>query len=223
MMTEFSLDDAGYRRWLTAHPSGWVANVDRGKSSYLKIHVATCRWAASANAPVSPNPLTNDYIKVVSDSFDELWSWAQARGFPAVGRGDAMCGVCGRGTAKPRSSPTLAPMNDETAFFHVMRRLYGEACAVTGPCPEVALDVVAIDLDAGHVVENGLLLRSDIRRLFDAGMLVVEPGGRIKVSPLLVMGDYQRYDGRKLRPRLDGSQPAPEYIQARLRGGYGGA
>ena len=74
---------------------------------------------------------------------------------------------------------------------------YHRRCAVTG---EKALPV----LDAAHIrgvaeggqhqLDNGLLLRSDVHRLFDAGYVTVTPEGRFRVS-------------RRLKDEFDNGEP----------------
>lgn len=93
---------------------------------------------------------------------------------------------------------------------------YQRRCAVTG---EKALPV----LDAAHIrpvtegghhhLDNGLLLRTDIHRLFDAGYVTVTPDGRFLVSHRLKddfdNGEpYMPFHGQRIwMPREPGSQP----------------
>lgn len=90
-------DDAGYLAWREAHPEAWVANVDAGLRSYLKVHRASCRFAAFTPRAAIPQPLTGgQYVKVVAPTFRELRRWAERQGFAAIARGDALCGSCCR-------------------------------------------------------------------------------------------------------------------------------
>lgn len=65
-----------------------------------------------------------------------------------------------------------------------MAEAYGRRCAVT---QERALPVLeaahVIPYAAGgeHSLENGLLLRSDLHRLFDAGYVTVDPDDRVLI------------------------------------------
>ena len=98
---------------------------------------------------------------------------------------------------------------------------YGRACAVSG---EHSLPV----LDAAHIrpyaqgganeVRNGLLLRSDIHRLYDLGYVTVTPDHRFEVSDALREDfdnghSYYGYRGRELvLPRAVAQQPDRELL-----------
>jgi putative restriction endonuclease len=65
---------------------------------------------------------------------------------------------------------------------------YARACAVTSEHSLVVLEAAQIKpyADGGaHDVANGLLLRSDVHRLFDEGYVTVTPDARFEVSPRL--------------------------------------
>lgn len=108
---------------------------------------------------------------------------------------------------------------DQSRFRLNLMELYDSACAISGEC-------VGEVLEAAHIVShsetglnhtgNGLLLRSDLHRLFDSSLIAVDPKSlNIVVSPLLAESGYQRYSGKRLRSRIDGSGPDPKYLQRR--------
>lgn len=73
----FRDDDAGYRGWTAAHPSGWVLNCFRKPTaSYLKLHRADCRTITGV--PARGGRWTVDYIKVCSTDRDDIDPWALA-------------------------------------------------------------------------------------------------------------------------------------------------
>jgi HNH endonuclease len=87
----------------------------------------------------------------------------------------------------------------------------GESCALTGRAP-------ARVLEAGHLysyaelgvhhAHGGLLLRRDIHRLFDDGLLAVDPE-RLKIDvsdTLQAYPQYARLDGQPVRAKLRDSQ-----------------
>jgi putative restriction endonuclease len=82
--------------------------------------------------------------------------------------------------------PRLAPQRlGQRAFRAVVLETYGRRCAVTGSRIRPALEAAHVrPLDKGgeHRVDNGLLLRSDLHRLFDAGYIGVDPSYRLHVS-----------------------------------------
>jgi putative restriction endonuclease len=74
------------------------------------------------------------------------------------------------------------------AFRLAVTDAYARACAVTQEHSLPVLEAAHIKPFAHggeHEVSNGLLLRSDLHRLFDRGYLTVTPEHRIEVSPLL--------------------------------------
>jgi predicted restriction endonuclease len=67
-------------------------------------------------------------------------------------------------------------------------RQYGLICAVTGPAPAEVLEAAHIRAFARterHRVEEGLLLRADIHRLFDSGLLTFSPDLEVCIAPSL--------------------------------------
>lgn len=80
---------------------------------------------------------------------------------------------------------------------------YGRACAVTGEHSLPALEAGHIRpyAEGGeHRIDNGLLMRADIHRLFDKGYVTVTPDYRFSVSERL-RDDYQ--NGRSYYPLED--------------------
>jgi putative restriction endonuclease len=85
---------------------------------------------------------------------------------------------------------------------------YGHRCAVTGEGSLAALDVVQLSQPSRggpNRVENGLLLRADLARLFEHGLLCVEPDGFVVRLHASVRGAargptaYAPLDGRPLQ------------------------
>lgn len=106
---------------------------------------------------------------------------------------------------------------NQSRFRLNLMELYDSTCAISG-------ESIAEVLEAAHIVShseaglnhsgNGLLLRSDLHRLFDSSLIAVDPKSlNIVVSPLLAKSGYQRYSGKKLRLRIDGGGPDPEYLE----------
>ncbi len=109
----------------------------------------------------------------------------------------------------------------EGTFRVLVTDAYDRRCAVTG---EAALPV----LEATHVrpvreggvhqVRNGILLRSDLRRLFDRGYLTITPKHRVRVSPRLAKEfgggeSYAGLDGAEVRlPHVAGDRPEPTLL-----------
>ncbi|WP_342660399.1 hypothetical protein Rruber_00233 [Rhodococcus ruber] len=88
-------------------------------------------------------------------------------------------------------------------FRTALLRKYGLSCAVTGPCPAEALEaahLIPFAKHETHDVDSGLLLRSDIHRLLDAGSLAINPDtGAVELSAeLLNYPAYRDLHGRKI-------------------------
>ncbi len=115
----------------------------------------------------------------------------------------------------------------QRAFQGVVRGVYSHRCAITGDKIRPVLQAAHIrPLTKGgeHRVDNGLLLRSDVHTLFDAGYLGVAPNYSLVVSPRL-RGEFgngeEFYRRAKSREpvaipsrRLD--RPAREFLEWHL-------
>jgi ribosomal protein L37AE/L43A len=67
----------------------------------------------------------------------------------------------------------------QAAFREALIAEFGSNCAFTGPTPESAIEachLYSYAADGRHNVSGGLLLRRDLHRLFDLGLLAVDPG-----------------------------------------------
>jgi ribosomal protein L37AE/L43A len=81
----------------------------------------------------------------------------------------------------------------QAAFRKRLLDQYGPICAFTGPAPEAALEAAHLYSFAAlgeHHQSGGLMLRSDIHVLFDAGLLAIDPGtSRLDVHPSIAFYD----------------------------------
>lgn len=78
-----------------------------------------------------------------------------------------------------------APRLGQSAFRVVVMDAYNRRCAITGESTLPALEAAHIlpFAERGeNVIPNGMLMRSDFHRLFDAGLVTVTPDLRIEVS-----------------------------------------
>jgi putative restriction endonuclease len=94
---------------------------------------------------------------------------------------------------------------------------YQRRCAVTGEKALPALDaahILPVTQGGHHRLDNGLLLRTDVHRLFDTGYVTVTPDGRFLVSHRLKddfdNGEpYMPFHGQRIyRPGEAESQPS---------------
>lgn len=94
----------------------------------------------------------------------------------------------------------VAPRLGQGTFRIAVTDAYGRACAVTGEHSLPALEAAHIRPyadDGPHEISNGLLLRSDLHRLFDKGYLTVTPELTLEVGRRL-KEDYS--NGRSYYP-----------------------
>lgn len=102
----------------------------------------------------------------------------------------------------------------QSDFRNSLRKAWGK-CAITG-CETLNV------LDAAHIypyrgekdnhIKNGLLLRTDIHRLFDSFLLSIDPRNlTIRVSDSIKDAQYRDLDGQKLVDKVGLSSHALEY------------
>lgn len=114
----------------------------------------------------------------------------------------------------------VRPRLGQGTFRYALEQAYGR-CAVTGEHSLPALDAAHIIPygDGGdHALDNGLLLRADVHRLFDRGYVTVTPDYEFRVSRRL----REDYDNGKVYYQHDGqtiwtpAAPYPKPDRARL-------
>lgn len=107
-------------------------------------------------------------------------------------------------------------------FALVVADAYEKRCAVSGertyPVLEAA-HIVPVTRGGHHAPDNGLLLRSDIHKLFDRGYVTIRPNGEFAVSPSL-RDDWQNgriyydLDRRPIRlPSIEALRPDPKALE----------
>lgn len=119
--------------------------------------------------------------------------------------------------------PILMPHRiGQGTFRALITDAYGRQCAVTREKALPALEAAHIrpfSETESHHVRNGLLLRSDIHRLFDAGYVTVTPEYRVEASSRMREDfndgeNYIRLHGSEiLLPRSVEFQPDPEALR----------
>jgi|SRR5271165_1828589 len=108
------------------------------------------------------------------------------------------------------------------AFRVLVTDAYERRCAVTGERTLPVLEAAHIKpyaLQGPHRVSNGILLRSDLHKLFDLGYVTVTPELKVEVSPRLKTEwengrEYYAHHGQPLRvqPADLASQPSREFL-----------
>lgn len=119
--------------------------------------------------------------------------------------------------------PTLIrPRLGQGAFRLIVSDAYAKRCAVTGEKTLPVLEAAHIKPVASggeHRVDNGLLLRSDIHKLFDLGYTTITPTGTFRVSAKLketwMNGRiYYDLDRSQIRwPDRDEQNPSKQFLE----------
>ena len=108
------------------------------------------------------------------------------------------------------------------AFKLALLHAYDGRCAITHQGVRPVLEAAHIHPVASgglHRLDNGLLLRSDVHRLFDLGYLSVSPNLKVRVSPRLHMDfpDAEEYltldDEEVIVPEEKGDRPSPDALE----------
>ena len=114
------------------------------------------------------------------------------------------------------------PRVGQGIFRSVVRDVYERKCAVTRERALPALDAAHIrpfKVVPENYVQNGMLLRSDVHKLFDAGYVTVTPDYQVEVSERMRTDfndgeNYLRLRGTKLWvPRHTADRPGRDYLE----------
>jgi putative restriction endonuclease len=129
-----------------------------------------------------------------------------------------------KGYGKPQ---IVLPRLGQGLFRILLSDTYGWRCALTGEKTLPVLDAAHIkpySIAQRHELSNGLIMRSDLHRLFDAGYVSVEPSERrILVSSRIREEfdngiEYYKLHGRTIRePRDPLARPGSENLEFHAR------
>lgn len=106
-------------------------------------------------------------------------------------------------------------------FRQKLLAAYGGRCAVTGQTTDKVLQAAHILDYRGiktHVVQNGILLRSDIHLLFDSNLIGINPSSyRIEVNRGIPDSTYTKLEGHQLLLPADRALwPREDYLEAKF-------
>ena len=105
------------------------------------------------------------------------------------------------GNWKPRTAEVQL-RHSQQVFRKMVLVAYGGTCAVTGSSEVKVLDAAHIQPYAGPLsdrISNGICLRTDVHKLFDAGLISFTVDFRVHVSNRVVDERYRAYHGQPLR------------------------
>lgn len=178
-------------------------------------------WSRDLWLPVpegwSPNIVTGKGFSTEERDGQYLWSAVTDRLTSVPGIQNA-----GPIMAERFGKPTLIkPRLGQGAFRLTITDSYERRCAVSGERTLPILDAAhirAFEAGGEHTPSNGLLLRTDIHRLFDLGYVTVARDGRFEVSSRLKADfdngrHYYDLQGTPVRPpRYKAAIPSPEAL-----------
>jgi putative restriction endonuclease len=174
-------------------PENWAPNIVQGKTYDTAAADGQALWDAVHGA-LARNPKASE-PQVSQDSYEQNRFGAEYLTRGRLGQG---------------------------AFRVLVTDAYDRRCAVTGEKTLPVLEAAHIKpyaLHGPHRVSNGLLLRSDLHKLFDLGYVTVTPELRLEVSPRLRTEwqngrEYYAHHGQPLRvqPADLVSQPSREFL-----------
>lgn len=102
-------------------------------------------------------------------------------------------------------------------FRQTMLKAYGGKCAVSGADAEPVLEVALIDPEGPAEPRNAILLRADLRTLFDLNLLRVHPKTRkVVLAESVQNGAYARLWARTLRPP-ESKDANPDFVALEKR------
>lgn len=108
----------------------------------------------------------------------------------------------------------------QSSFRNALIQAYGSRCAISGSKAQAVLEAAHIIPYRGihtNDVRNGLLLRTDIHKLFDSKLIWIE-NDQIMISPELSTTEYAGLSGRRLRtPSQIELHPSREALQQHAR------
>ena len=174
-------------------PPGWKRNIVRGRSYDLQTEPGRTLWEQVVDR------LERKALGAAADRVAEPAAFG--------GYGD----------------PTLTPRRIGQGIFRsLVTDLYGRSCAISQERALPALEAAHIrpfSDERGHSIRNGILLRSDVHRLFDAGYLTITPELRVEASSRMREdfndGEfYLRLHGGLVRvPEEEELRPDPRNLQ----------
>lgn len=173
-------------------PDDWAPNTQRGKGYDLTTAIGQGLWTEVFNrlsGTIVSEPKPPNWVEIPS------------------GYGDPA---------------TVRPRVGQGIFRTVVTDVYGRQCAVTREKALPALEAAHIrpfSETPQHYVRNGLLLRSDVHKLFDAGYVTVTPDYHFEVSDRIHTDfddgeNYYKLQGTELWvPRSSEHRPGREHLE----------
>lgn len=117
---------------------------------------------------------------------------------------------------RTRIEASIVLRQGQSSFRRKVLRAYESTCCITGSTLESVLyaaHIVPFGGSQTDVLENALLLRTDLHTLFDRHFLTVTPGGIVRLAPSLYGSEYAQYEGHYVRTPVVGTGPATTILE----------
>jgi len=110
---------------------------------------------------------------------------------------------------------------NQSVFKKALMNLYANKCAITGTAQKEVLEaahIINYSINGLNSNENGLLLRADIHKLFDQGLLQIHPEKlTVNLHGSLLNGEYGKYNGQVINMPVDGTRPSKNHLKTRWK------
>jgi putative restriction endonuclease len=170
-----------------------------------------------------PNIVSGAGYDLTDGEGRRIWEECNAARARTVAGASPLVANAGEGSPARYGEPQLVrPRLGQGTFRVAVTGAYGGACAVSREHSLPVLEAAHIrpyGVEGTHDVANGLLLRADIHRLFDAGYVTVTPDHRFVVSDRLAKEwengkvYYDLHGGEIAVPRRVADRPDPALLQ----------
>jgi putative restriction endonuclease len=109
----------------------------------------------------------------------------------------------------------------QSEFKGRILKAYNNKCCVSGEtCPELleAAHLQQYLNDSSNHIQNGILLRIDLHRLFDNGLLFIDNEYKVHISPILLSPSYKQFEGIKISlPNNPNEYPSKECLELKRK------
>lgn len=121
---------------------------------------------------------------------------------------------------KLKKSRLVTERKGQGNFRAIITRAYGNKCCITNESTPELVEAAHIqpyiDENSNHV-KNGLLLRVDLHKLYDNGLLYIDDSFVIHISPEVKSEYYQKLNGTKISLSVNiNEQPSTEALKSKL-------
>lgn len=152
-----------------------------------------------AGNPMTNNPITNVFRR-----------YFEGLGFQLIENADNEAEIA---TKRQRRLADVWERPGQAKFRRVVFEMFGARCLISG-CENLtvleAAHVVPVSSGGGDDAWNGIPLRADLHRLFDAGYITIESDGWTLIVAEAARKDYGQYHGMDLS-KIEGS---PKFVTA---------